>query len=290
MTFRLLPTLAALAAAGVWAQSVEVYSEFQRVDPFGRIVAVDRAGTPREILSPALARNAHATFQAAITVPAGKAYLLFVAQNPGNAVRVTAYQPVYVKRGGAWIPDGLQPLALSAQGRAAGVPLQVPGQTVRTVWLDLWIAPQALVRRTRLEIQLNVGQDWIIYPMELRTRPQVAPAASGPLEPLGAVEASAAESAAAPWRAFACGASAAGEPGPLSVRQLIRRNARQDVALARTLEPPMERPKLLADLFAAAALDPVEWCKATATPPPELGAEWVLRLRDSVYRRAAAAQ
>src|ERR1700735_5555602 len=44
------------------AQSVKIYSEVQRIDPFGQIVPIDRSDHPREILSPALLRNAHSTF------------------------------------------------------------------------------------------------------------------------------------------------------------------------------------------------------------------------------------
>jgi hypothetical protein len=106
MVPRYLLALAALGA-GASAQSLRVYSEFQRIDPFGAVVAVDRAERPREILSPALARNAHATFQAVISVPSGSQYSLYVAQNPEDAVRVTAYLPTFVKRGETWIPDGL---------------------------------------------------------------------------------------------------------------------------------------------------------------------------------------
>jgi hypothetical protein len=288
MTFRCLPALAAMAAACVSAQSVEVYSEFQRVDPFGRTLAADRAQTPREILSPLLARNAHFTFQAVVRVPRGETYTVFLAQNPENAVRVAAYRPVYVNRGGVWIPDELKPLDLAPDGRVPEIPLQVAGQSVRTLWVDLWVEPHAEVRRTRLEVQLRVGGNWIIYPMELRTHELVAPPASWPLEPLAAVEASAAESAAAPWRALACGAeaAAAGAEGPMSVRRLIRRNARQDVAFARALAGKNGKAETLAEIFGAVKLDPARWCKAAAPPPRELGAEWYLRLRQSIYRRA----
>ena len=59
----------ATAAAGT-AQTVEIYSEFQRPDPFGGIVEPDRAWKPREILSPAVSRNGFASFHIAVSVPA----------------------------------------------------------------------------------------------------------------------------------------------------------------------------------------------------------------------------
>ena len=82
----LLPLLAGVACA----QSIEIYSEFQRPDPFGGIVRADRATRPREILSPAVPRNGHASFHIAVSVPGKESYLLYVATNPLDACRVTS--------------------------------------------------------------------------------------------------------------------------------------------------------------------------------------------------------
>lgn len=282
MAPRYLLALAALAA-GASAQSLRVYSEFQRIDPFGAVVAVDRAERPREILSPALARNAYATFQAVISVPSGSQYSLYVAQNPEDAVRVTAYLPTFVKRGETWIPDGLEPLTLSEIRQVLNPTRQVPGQTVTVVWLDLWVAGDAPVRRTRFEVQLYAGGQWTVYPMELRIVAPVVPAAQGPLEPLAPVEAPAARAAAGPLRAYVCAAVRGGEEGPLTVRGLIRRNARQDMALARSLG----RATLPVEILEALGVTSREkWCQDPGGPP-QLGAEWYLRVRDHLYRTAA---
>src|ERR1700686_3004597 len=87
----------ALAANLLPAQSIEVYSEFQRVDPFGRIVAADRAETPREILSPAVARNGFASFHVAVSVPPQTNYFLYVVTNPVNACRVALYREHFAR-------------------------------------------------------------------------------------------------------------------------------------------------------------------------------------------------
>src|ERR1017187_5385935 len=61
-----LPLLIAAAAIAA-AQTVTVYSEFTRVDPFGQVVRADRgANEPREILSPAIARNALSSFHVVV--------------------------------------------------------------------------------------------------------------------------------------------------------------------------------------------------------------------------------
>lgn len=281
MGLRLVLVIAALTAAGQ-AQSVRVYSEFQRIDPYGAVVAADRAERAREILSPAMARNAYGTFQAVVMVPEGQPYGLFIAQNPDNAVQATAYRPVYVKRGEAWIPDGLEPLKISDSGQVAGFAHQVPDHTATVVWIDMWVAPDAPVRRVRFEIQLNVGEQWIIYPMELRIISPVIPAPSGALEPLVPLEASAAGTAAVPLRAYACAVEGTSEEGPLTIRRLIRRNARQDMALARSLGRSVLASEILTALGAA---DRAKWCEAPAGPP-QLGAEWYLRVRDYLYRTA----
>jgi hypothetical protein len=281
MALRLVLALAALVAGG-WAQTLRMYSEFQRIDPFGAVVGVDRAERPREILSPALARNAHATFQVAIALPSGEPYSLFVTQNPEDAVQVAAFRPIYEKRGTAWIPDELEPLKISATRQILNIVRQIPGQTVTVVWLDLWVPPNAPVRRTRFEVQLFAGEQWIIYPLELRIVAPTVPVAQGPLEPLAPVEAPAAASAAGPLRAYLCGATRGSEAGPLSVRGLIRRNARQDAALARSLRSAALAGEILA---AIGGPERARWCQAPGGAP-QLGAEWYLRVRDTLYRAA----
>ncbi len=257
-----------LLACAACAQPVRVYSEFQRVDPLGRVVAADRAETPREILSPGLARNAFASFLIAVTPPPGRTYSLFIAQNPVNAVKVSIYRAGFVRSGASSIPDTLGPLTISAEGLVDGRVTPVPGQSTQVFWLDLWVAEDAPVRRTRLEVQLHDGERWTIYPLELRTLELRVPRAAGPLEALAPLDASSAESA----RAVLCGGGGGGSEGPLTIRQMIRRNARQDAALARTL----------AKEEVAEGLRP--WCHSPA--PPALGAEWYLQARGFLYRAA----
>ena len=71
------------------AQSLRVYSEFAQIDATGKVTA---PAEPREILSPAIARNAFSSFQVVVDVPKGTPYQLYVAQNPENAVEVTLYR------------------------------------------------------------------------------------------------------------------------------------------------------------------------------------------------------
>lgn len=262
----LLLTIVAVCAA---AQPIRVYSEFERIDPFGNIVAADRAETPREILSPGLARNAFASFMVAVTPRSGRPSSLFIAQNPPNSVAASLYRAVFVRRGADWIPDGLVPAAISAGGQADEPVEQVPGQTTQVYWMDLWVDGDAPVRRTRFELQLHDGERWTIYPLELRLLAVRAPRTSGPLEALAPLEAPSAESARAPL----CGLGSRSIEGPPTIRSMIRRNARQDAAIASTLDK-----KTVAEGLSA-------WCRSPA-PPRALGAEWYLKARDFLYRAA----
>jgi hypothetical protein len=255
-----------LGAAALAAQTVEVYSEFQRPDPFGGIVEPDRGWKPREILSPGVARNGFATFHVAVTVPAKESYFLYVIPNPVSACRVAVYKEHFVKTAAGWIPDRLTELQrLPDFGVMPDPDDAVEGQTTRVYLVDLWIPPDADVARFRLEVQLKVA-DWTVRPMEVRVlETRYANVPAGPDRGLPPVE----------WGAEAPGVGVLGEylatgkltmpPAGLTVRGILRRNAAQDVGLGgRSL---MQRAL---ELFQA---------NATFWPRP-MGSEWWLRMRD----------
>ena len=64
------------SAVLVSAQDVRVYSELTRIDPFGNVVKADRGDEPREILSPAVPRNAYSTFRVVISAAPGTEFTL----------------------------------------------------------------------------------------------------------------------------------------------------------------------------------------------------------------------
>lgn len=250
----------ALAACG---QSVRVYSEFERVGPTGEIVAADRTEEPREILSPALVRNGWTSFLVAVTGPAGAP--LYIGQNPENIVKAELYRAVFVKG----VPDGLEPVESP----------QANGEGASVYWLDLWVDGNAGVQRTRLELQLNAGDRWIIYPMELRIQPARVPPRVEHIGAVAPIEAPSSDSARSALSAYVCG-GAAGDEGPLTIRKLILRNARQDMALAKSLKTSG------AELLGAIGVpDRAAWCKAPANPSGP-GPEWYLRVRDLLYKAA----
>ena len=266
--------IGALAATALRAQSLEIYSEFQRVDPFGSIVAVDQAEHPREILSPAVPRNGYASFHIAVSVPPKTNYLLYVVTNPLDACRVALYKEHFVKTGGGWIPDTLNEVQrLPDFGAMPDPDDDIPGQNTRAYLLDVWIPPEAKPGRFRLEAQLKVGY-WIVRPMEVRVIPALVPSGSagepGRKITLPRVEEGADAAAAAVLNDYISGAFSPTTAEPLTVREIIRRNAIQDMSLA---GPPEALEKLRKGLPSRKTL----------------GAEWYLRIRDLVYSEAQRA-
>lgn len=236
---------AVLAARSLAAQSVRIYSEFQRIDPFGEVVRADRNARPREILSPMVARNAHASFHVAVSVPPNVPAYLYFQQNP-EQLKPTVYREVF--RHG--IPDALEPVSLP---RLILFPEQdtVRDQTTMVFWLDLWVPAETRVGRMRCDVLLNVASEWIVAPMEVRIMPAVAGkalAGNGHFPPVTARS-----------DAFACSSGPEAAP-ELSIRRFIRRDALQDAAIAGH-----------------------SLCRDAARPP-ELGPEWYLRARDAVLR------
>ena len=142
------------------AQSIEVYSEFARLDrPSG-------LWERREIISPAVARNGYSTFQVVVNAKEGASYFLFCETNPDHLVDARLYK---VGSGG----QALDPV------RSPNFGVIPDGETSRRYLLDVWVPPDAEPgRRVRLELQLKVG-DWIVYPMELRIQKAAVPLRPG---------------------------------------------------------------------------------------------------------------
>ena len=277
-----------LLAGPVHPQTLRVLSEFQRVDPFGDVVAVDRTVNPREILSPAVARNAFASFHVAVSVPEREPFFVFVQTNPANVFEISLYEELYVKTSEGWIPDALEPTKLPAFGTLPYLPLPIPGQNTVSYWLDVWVPKETPVQRVRIEVLLKIGQGWVMYPMEARVTPAVVPSVEADSAALPPATSRADASVLSPFRNFICGGHESRREERLSVRQLIHRNAVQDIALARSLEAA-QRGDLRSEILKRLGLgERAAWCK-TPTSAVELGTEWFLRVRDLLYRRAGPA-
>jgi hypothetical protein len=276
-------------AAQAQLPSIKIYSEYQRIDPFGQVASPDRPSregvASREILSPGLARNAHATYHAAVTAPPGTPYSLYVGQNPADFLGVTMYKEIHVLRGAQWVPDQLEPVSFPYTGAFPDATKPIPGQTTVTFLMDVWVPFDTEARRTRLELQLFAAGRWIIYPLEVRVLPAIVPTHEVSRAALTGIDEASDMTARAVLRDYVCGQASAGASAaePATVRRMILRNASQDIALARLLEKqPGER--ILPEILKIAGTgEAAKWCDAPVFPA-DLGPEWYLRLRDALNR------
>jgi len=274
----------AACGASLAGQHLSVYSEFQRVGPDGAVVRADRLEHRREILSPAVARNAFATFRVSAEALTDSTFTLHIAQNPEGTVQASLLEEEFIKSGDEWLPVAAQPVSLphtATLGR---------DRRVQTYLLDLWVPASAPVGRFRLEIQMYAGGLWVIYPMEIRIQQAVVPAGPGPAtqERPPAPAPGPDDPVDLPVRQAACAYLSGKMPSapvllPDSPRAFIDRNLRQDLLLARAEDEPNFSASL--PLFSGYATT-TALCGATGPAPR--GAEWWLRVRDYLYQRLPA--
>ncbi len=218
------------------AQSVQLYSEFQRIDPFGRIVLIDRSVHPREILSPEVPRNAHSVFHVAVTTPENTSYFLYVGSNPANVIETRLYKEEFTRAGEEWIPDGISPIRTPYFGSIPDFTAAIPGQTTRCYLLDIWVPPQVPVQRVRVEVLMKIGI-WYVAPLELRIIEARVPQHDEQFSMVNRQLPDVAERIDLP--AMQCLADyLLGLPqtwlgGMTNIRDVVRRDAEQDMAIAR---------------------------------------------------------
>jgi len=256
------------------AQEVEVYSEFRRPGPDGVIVLQDRAGSPREILSPAAARNAFLSFHVVVHGPPGKRVTMYLGSNPERLIQPTLYREHFDANG---IPDRLE--------RIDKQPFyEVLPEGVAVFWVDVFVPRSTPNRRVRFEIQVNADDRWIVYPMEIRVQPVLIPQlvlTSGALAPASAPSAATSFNTIEP---YLCGKTSPRVTlADASVRAFLRRNASQDLALARVVEERKGREAVRSALLRAAGIDAGAGCQIPGVTDPEV----YLRVRDALMRMAA---
>lgn len=278
MTLPRLALPATVAALAVTAQTLEVYSEFRRLGPNGAIVQPDRTGKPREIISPAVARNAFATFQLLVSAPAGRPYALHIGDNPADTFQYTLYREH--DGAGSPIPDRLDKIALPVETISTGAAV--------SYWLDVWVPRGTPPSRIRVEAQLNVGPEWVIYPMEVRVLPATIPPHEPPAVALPQPRASSVQAAFGAMQAYLCPTQQKQPiPAGITIRHLIRRNAAQDMALAQSLEPALGSSQLRKTILGlVGAPDAEQWCTSRLSLTAAYDPETYLKVRDYLFKNA----
>ncbi len=268
--------MVAACAFAARAQEIHIYSEFERFDPFGNPVASDRDAAPREILSPAVPRNGHLSLHVVITGPAGSNYLLYTGTNPPGILRVKLYREYFTECGNDFCPDWLTEQASPTFG---AIPefrhdLARPAmdlQTARCYLLDIWAPPDTPPRRVRVEALLKTGI-WQVAPLEVRIlAPTLSSDAELPrAEDLAPLDAPSSTTARIQLFRYLARLPPELPPQLLRVRDIIQRNAAEDMLLAKSLDAaPFPNLNLLS------------WWPLVYPGP---GAEWYLKVRDFLYR------
>ena len=251
------------------AQEIAIYSEFQRLDPHGHVIRQDFEPNQREILSPAMARNGHLSVHVVVTAPAGTNYFLYAGANPENIVRIQVYREHFVPCGESLCPDWLTPVNTPVFGAMPESVHDMPDQTTRCYLFDIWTPAETDPRRVRVEALIKTGI-WEVAPLEIRivapTIPNVLLKTGEEVAPLGAP---ASATAHRQLLRYLAGLEPVMPNGLLRVRDVIQRNAAEDMLLAQSYR--RQFPEL--NLFG--------WLPYAM---PGTGAEWYLRVRDFLLR------
>ena len=275
--------------AAMHAQEIGIYSEFERFDPFGNPVAADRDMVPREILSPAMARNGHLSVHVVVTAPAGTNYFLYASSNPPDILQLKIYREYFTRCGDGYCPDWLAEQASPSFGVMPELAHNVNNpaldkQTTRCYLLDISAPADAIPRRVRVEALLKVGT-WLVAPMEVRiVSPTVPAGAEGILhEDLAPLDAPSSATAEIQLLRYLDGLPPEWPRQLLRVRDFIQRNAAEDSLLARSLNGGAARgfPEL-----GFPELNLLSWWPFVYPHfgADQLGSEWYLRVRDFLYR------
>ena len=275
------------AAPTAGHMDVRVYSELRRIGPDGVPVEADSIGRPREILSPALARQSYTSFRIVVSAPLGQKFMLFLGENPENILQTTLYKESWTHTGKTWIPDAIEKVAAPYTGVIPDAALGPEQQTVQSFLLDVYTPSKAPIRRVRLEVQLNVGDQWIIYPMEVRIGSLMTPKPEAISPALADLRLPASETALEYLETYLCGAKQRLGASPPNGRQLIFRNAQQDVLWARMIEGAKGRDFAVAGILGAlGATDVQSWCERRQEPQAGYDPESYWKLRNWLMKNA----
>ena len=275
--------MACWAAALIHAQDIRIYSEFERFDPFGNPVAADRDMVPREIVSPAMARNGHLSVHVVVTAPAGTNYFLYANSNPPGILTVRIYREYFARCGNGWCPDWLVEQRSPSFGTipepTRNSSSALNNETTRCYLFDIRAPANTPPRRVRIEALLKVGT-WFVAPMEVRIAAPTVPDApakvfAGDLAP---IDAPSSTTARIQLLRYLDGRPPEWPRQLLRVRDFIQRNAAEDMLLARSLQRGAGAPFPEMNLLS--------WWPSVYPHfgADRLGAEWYLKIRDFLYR------
>ncbi len=155
--------------------TLEAWPEYLRPDPFGGIVAADRAATPTP-LDLAGPRNGYVSFHLIVNLPRGGPYTLdFRLPQPSGNLDARLFREWHHRSDGAYQPDALIPVQLPYVSSLPEPDNRVPRQTAQAFWVDLWIGRDVAPGVVEAQAVLKAGGRETTLAIPLRVLPATVP-------------------------------------------------------------------------------------------------------------------
>jgi hypothetical protein len=171
--------LAALLLVNICAAAdLSALPEYLRPDPFGNIVAVDRAAvkvaplfsTAQNPLSVTGARGGYVSFQLVVKMPEGGDYKLDLKlPDRDGKLQLDLFREWFHwnESGKAWYPDALIPANLPYTAKLPDAGNRIDKQSAQAFWVDVWIPSDAVPGTYRCQAVLQSGQKKLTLPVDV---------------------------------------------------------------------------------------------------------------------------
>jgi hypothetical protein len=213
----------------------------------------------------------------------GQHFYLFVGTYPEGVLPTAVYKEMWGRDGDAWVPERLVQVALPYLSHIPDRYHGLPNQTVEVFLVDVFVPASIAPGRMKLEPQVTSQGNWAVYPMEIRISDVIAPSVAPSPARLPSARLPSDAAVLGPLREYLCGVPE--KPGEEAdgIRRILRRNAREDLAIARRKEAEQGREAVANQLLLGLGLDVKAFCAAGEIESP-IGPEWYLRARDFLYK------
>jgi hypothetical protein len=174
--------LAILAAASAAAGTLEALPEYLRPDPFGGIVAADRAAGGAGFLKSVrleAARGGYVSCHLVVKLPEKGPYRLRVEfARADRNVQADLFREWFHRHRAdkRYYPDALIPVRTPHASAMPEADNRIEAQTAQAYWLDLWVAPDAAPGVYQAAAVLEAGGRTSTLPIELRVIAATVPA------------------------------------------------------------------------------------------------------------------
>jgi hypothetical protein len=147
------------------ALSLQVLPEFQRPDPFGAVIDVDRV--PAAAAKPIVAaRGGYASFHLVVKLPAPGAYELAVQSRLQVEVFREWFHAMAAEK--KYIPDALVPVTLPYKSALPEPENRIPNQTAQAFWIDAWIPPNTAPGKYAVNATMRAGAETTTASVEVQ--------------------------------------------------------------------------------------------------------------------------